>query len=217
MRNKVSAGEYLAFLSLKHQVDPDELFVALDSAWKNRRANCGKLLIQCRSKGKDKAIFLITKNSKVIAQFPIPKTFFQEKRNPIELFRRTDAAHRNIVSRTGDENESTPSIRDLRVGMKKIKLKAKVLDIPKPKLVFTRFGNYATVANASVTDETGTVKLCLWNEQISAVSAGDTVEIENASMSMYRGERQLRIGRNGKINVVEKQAHTEMKCAEIKS
>jgi replication factor A1 len=101
--------------------------------------------------------------------------------------------------------------------MKKIKLKAKVLEIPRPKLVFTRFGNYATVANASVTDETGTVKLCLWNEQISAVSAGDTVVIENASMSMYRGEPQLRIGRKGKINVVEKQTNTEMKCAEIKS
>jgi len=217
LRNKVSAGEYLAFLSLKYEVDPDEFFVALDSAWKNQRANCGKLLIQRRSRGEDKAIFLITKNSKVIAQFPIPRTFFQEKRNPIELFRRTAAIHRHIANRTGDSHESSFAIRDLRVGMKKIKLKAKVLEIPRPKLVFTRFGNYATVANASVTDETGTVKLCLWNEQISAVSAGDTVVIENASMSMYRGEPQLRIGRKGKINVVEKQTNTEMKCAEIKS
>jgi replication factor A1 len=217
LRNKVSAGEYLAFLSLKYEVDPDEFFVALDSAWKNQRANCGKLLIQRRSKGEDKAIFLITENSKVVAQFPIPRTFFQEKRNPIELFRRTAALHRHIASRTGDSHESSSSIRDLRVGMKKIRLKAKVLEIPRPKLVFTRFGNYATVANASVTDETGTVKLCLWNEQISAVSVGDTVVIENASMSMYRGEPQLRIGRKGTINVVEKQTRAEMKCAEIKS
>jgi replication factor A1 len=88
--------------------------------------------------------------------------------------------------------------------MKKISLTAKVLEIPKPTFVFTRFGNYASVANASVADETGTVKLCLWNEQIDAVSTGDMIQIENAHMSLFRGERQLRIGKNGKLNIVEK-------------
>jgi len=87
-------------------------------------------------------------------------------------------------------------IRDLRAGMKEVNLKAKVLEIARPTLVFTRFGNYASVANALIADETGTIKLCLWNEQINSISIGDTVQIENARVSMFRGERQLRIGKS---------------------
>jgi ssDNA-binding replication factor A large subunit len=30
------------------------------------------------------------------------------------------------------------------------------------------------------------------------------IQIENAHMSLFRGERQLRIGKNGKLNIVEK-------------
>jgi replication factor A1 len=83
--------------------------------------------------------------------------------------------------------------------MKQINLKAKVLEIPTPRPVYTRFGNYAVVSNALITDETGTIKLCLWNDQISTVSIGDTIQIENASMSTFRGENQLKIGKKGRI------------------
>jgi len=87
--------------------------------------------------------------------------------------------------------------------MKQVNLKAKVLEIARPTLVFTRFGNYASVANALIADETGTIKLCLWNEQIKSISIGATVQIENARVSMFRGERQLRIGKNGILSIVE--------------
>jgi replication factor A1 len=87
--------------------------------------------------------------------------------------------------------------------MKKVNLKAKVLEIAKPTLVFTRFGNYASVANALVSDETGMIKLCLWNEQISSLSIGDTVQIENGNISMFRGERQLRVGRKGTLRILD--------------
>jgi replication factor A1 len=87
--------------------------------------------------------------------------------------------------------------------MKRVSLRAKVLEIARPTLVFTRFGNYASVANALIADETGTIKLCLWNEQIGSISIGDTIQIENASMSTFRGERQLRIGKKGTVSNVE--------------
>jgi replication factor A1 len=202
LRNKVSVGEYLAFLSLKYEVDPDKFFGALTSAWENRTATCGKLLIQCRTKKQDEAVFLMTKDSKVISQFPIPKGFLLGEGNPIRSSGRTGLLHRRVIRET--ERPCSLSIRDLRAGMKKICLRVKVLAIPKPTVVFTRFGNYASVANASVTDETGTIKLCLWNEQIGAVSVGDTVQIENARMSLFRGQPQLRIGKNGRLNVLEK-------------
>ena len=202
MRNKVSVGEYLAFLSLKYEVDPDQLFHALCSAWENLKATCGGLHIQCRSKSQDRAVFLMTKDSKVVSQFPITKEFLFNKANPIRTLQRAEMFGRRAVKKP--EAACSFQIKDLRVGMKKINLKAKVLEVAKPTFVFTRFGSYASVANASVADETGTVKLCLWNEQIEAVSTGDMVQVENAHMSLFRGERQLRIGKNGKLNIVEK-------------
>jgi replication factor A1 len=201
LRNKVSIGEYLAFLSIKYEVDPDKLFYALISAGENRNSKCGNLSIECRSKQQDKTVLLITKGQKVVAQFPIPKEFLLERNNPIKKLRTFDMLRRHLVKR--NEGPQFSQIRDLRTGMKQVSLRAKIVEIARPTLVFTRFGNYASVANALLEDRTGTIKLCLWNEQITSVSPGDTVQIENARVSMFRGERQLRVGKNGILSSVE--------------
>ncbi len=194
MRSKVSIGEYLAFLSIKYEVDPDKLFYALISAGENQKSTCGNLSIKCRSKLHDKTVLLITKGQKVVAQFPIPKEFLLERSNPIKNLINPDMVRRHLNKK--NKEPRLLQIRDLRAGMKEVNLKAKVLEIARPTLVFTRFGNYASVANALIADETGTIKLCLWNEQINSISVGDTVQIENARVSMFRGERQLRIGKS---------------------
>lgn len=198
MRKEVSAGEYVAFLSIKYEVDPDEFFYALNSAWEGQEATCRELLIQCRGKTQDKAIFLVLKGSKVVAQFPISTGFLLEQNNPIRNFMKTDMIRRHLAKKNR-ESCSLP-IRDLRIGMNHINLRAKVLKIPRPKLVFTRFGNYASVANALIADETGTIKLCLWNEQINSISNGDTIQIKNGRASTFRGEKQLSIGRKGTLS-----------------
>ena len=199
---KRTVGEYLAFLSVKYEVNPNRLFKALISAWKNHKATCGNISVVCRKKTRGKAIFLLTSKERVVAQFPIPEKFLLEKTNPIARSRNTDLI-RNYLAKKSNKNNRSLNITDLRRGMKKISLKAKVLKIPEPKRVFTRFGNYAAVTNALVADETGNIKLCLWNEQIKSISEGDVIRIENASLSFYRGEQQLRIGKNGKISVLE--------------
>jgi replication factor A1 len=198
LRNKVSAGEYLAFLSVKYEVDPDVLFNALVSAGGNRKSKCGNLSIERRGEIRDKAVFLILKDSRVVAQFPIFKEFLLERDNPVKRFMKTDMIRRHLIKKNRTAH-SLP-IRDLRTGMSRINLKAKVLEILTPKLVFTRFGNYASVANALIADETGTIKLCLWNEQIDSISIGDTIQVENARASTFRGERQLSIGRKGTLS-----------------
>jgi replication factor A1 len=195
MRNKTSPSEYLAFLSIKYEVDPDKLFYAIISASEKGKSTCENLSIERRCKQKNKIILLITKGEKVVAQFPIPEEFLMEKTNPIKEIRKTISFHIHPITKDGRPHSFR--IGDLRMGMKKVNLKAKVLEIAKPTLVFTRFGNYASVANALIADETGTIKLCLWNEQIDSIAIGDTVQIENASTSAFRGEKQLRIGRKG--------------------
>jgi replication factor A1 len=201
LRNKASPGEYLAFLSIKYEVDSSELFYALISAEEKQKARCGNLSIECRGKTQNKAIFLIMNDSRVVAQFPVSEEFLLERGNPIKDFMKTDMIRRHLVKKSRG-SRSLP-IGDLRTGMSHVNLKARVLEIPRPKLVVTRFGNYASVANALIADETGTIKLCLWNEQINSISIGDTIQIENARTSTFRGERQVRIGKKGTLSNIE--------------
>jgi len=201
LRRKKSAGEYLACLSARYEVDPDALFCALLSAGENRESRCGNLSIECRGKTKGKIIFLITEDSEVVAQFPVSERFLLQQGNPIRNFMETERVRKHIAKK--NRSAASRSIRDLRAGMNNISLKAKVLEVTQPKHVVTRYGNLASLAKALIADETGKIKLCLWNEQIDSVAAGDTVQIENARTSTFRGERQLSLGKKGTLNNIE--------------
>ena len=199
LRRKKSIGEYLACLSAKYEIDPDSFFYALLSAGEKQKAKCRNLSIECRGKIKGKIIFLITEDSEVIAQFPVSERFLAHKGNPIRNFIETDNVRKHIGKRNSSAAASR-SISDLRAGMNHVSLKAKVLEVSQPKHVVTRYGNLASLAKALLVDETGKIKLCLWNEQIDDVAAGDTVQIENARTSTFRGERQLSLGRTGTVS-----------------
>jgi hypothetical protein len=197
------ALEYLALISMKYGIDSNDFFNSFVEAWERQESTCESLSIKCRKKTRDNAVFLITKGFKVVAQFPLPKHILEET-NPLKDFVSTMTSRRKIPERVKIEH---PQIRDLKFGMNRIKLKAKVIEIPKPKTVFTRLGKLNTVANAKITDETGIIQLPLWNQQIDTVAVGDTIQVENARVVTFRGERQLRVGRGGQLSVIEKCAH----------
>jgi replication factor A1 len=201
LRHKRSIGPYLAFLSVKHEVDPEKFFSALVKAVENRKSNCGPISIECRGEINAKKIFLMTNDAGVLAQFRVPEEFLLERDNPLGKFLETDTILRYLSRKR--RNAQGRSIKDLRSGMKHVNLKAKILEVAEPRRVITRCGNYASVAKALIGDETGTINLCLWNEQIGCVSVGDTVQIENARASLFRGERQLSIGTKGLLNNVK--------------
>jgi replication factor A1 len=146
-------------------------------------------------------MFLVLTSSKVVSQFSVFKRFLSEKDHPIRNFMETEKIRGFLVKRA--RKSVVIPIRDLRSGMKRICLKAKVLEITKPNQVYTRYGNCVSVANALITDETGTIRLCLWNEQIQCISAGDNIRIENASATTFKGQRQLNIGRKGLLSSVD--------------
>ena len=201
MRKKTTAtSEYLAFLSAKYEVDPDKLFDALILAEEDKKSKCGALSIERRGETRDKVMFLISTSSKVVAQFSVFKEFLLEKDHPIRYFMGTEKIRR-FLAKKARQSSSLP-IKDLRSGMTQVNLKAKVLEIPKPSHVYTRYGNCASVANALIADETGSIRLCLWNEQIDRISAGDTIQIKNGRTCTFRGQRQLNIGRKGLLSNV---------------
>lgn len=211
-RHKRSIGEYLAFISTKYEVNPEEFLRALRVAQKHK-TNCGGMSIQCRSKAGMSLIFLIKKASEVIAQFRMDREFLLNENNQLRNFMETDRIRSYLAKK--DRAAGATSIKDLRVGMNHINLEARILEVSEPKRVVTRYGNNATVAKVLIGDETGTIKLCLWNGQITAVSVGDVVQIENAQASVFRGERFLSLGKRGTLST--KALKPQLKSIELTS
>lgn len=93
-------------------------------------------------------------------------------------------------------------IKDLRNGMKRVSIEAKVTEKSDPREVTSRFKDQTyKIADAIITDETGRIKLTLWNEQIDQVNVDNIVKIENGYVTSFKGEIQMNIGKYGKLTV----------------
>ena len=93
-------------------------------------------------------------------------------------------------------------IKDLRNGMKNVSVEAKVTEKSEPREVMSRFKDETyKVTTALIADETGTIKLTLWNEQINQVNVDNMVKVENGYVTSFRGEIQLNVGKYGKLTV----------------
>ncbi len=212
-QKKSTLGEHLALLSVKYNVYPTEVFQALVSARRNEHAACGSLVVEYRGKMKGETIFLITKGNAVVAQFRVDEEFLLRKDNPFESWMNTDKIRKKIAKQNTESVYS--AVKDLRAGMKRINVKVEVLEIPKPAQVHTQFGNTVLVVNALVGDETGKIKFCLWEGQIASITLGDKVEVRNAQVCVFRGERQLRLGKNGALTVLQSHSKQELASASI--
>ena len=93
-------------------------------------------------------------------------------------------------------------IKELRDGMRRVTVAAKVIEKSEAREVSSRYKDETyQVADALISDETGTIKLTLWNEQIEQVNVDDTVKVENGYITTFRGEIQLNVGRYGILSV----------------
>lgn len=87
--------------------------------------------------------------------------------------------------------------------MKRVEVEAQVVDKGPTRQVQSKFKDEVyNVADAIVQDETGTIKLTLWNEQIDQVNVGDRIKIENGYVTSFKSETQLNVGKYGKLTVL---------------
>lgn len=202
MRQKKSTlGDHLALLSVKYNVYPNEVFNSLIEAKENGKSVCEDLKIEYRGQVKGEMIFLIKKDNDVVAQFKVDEEFLSRKD---AVFENSMAADK-IRKRIAKQNSETVflQVRDLKTGMKHVNVRAQVIGLPKPSQVHTQFGNTVMMVNALIGDDTEKIKLCLWEGQINSISKDVYVEIRNAQVCAFRGERQLRLGKKGNITVLE--------------
>lgn len=75
--------------------------------------------------------------------------------------------------------------------------------ISEPRTVNLKTGGEAKVADAILKDDTGQIKLTLWDAQIKMVKSGSKVRIENGYITNFKGENSLNVGKYGKLTVIE--------------
>ncbi|MBI4014746.1 MAG: DUF2240 family protein [Candidatus Aenigmarchaeota archaeon] len=102
-------------------------------------------------------------------------------------------------------------------GMKSVDIVGKVMRIF-PVKEFSSEKGTGKVANIVLGDNTGTVRMSLWNDELEALSemnVGDVIRVKGFSREGYDGNAELRIGRYGlmqksteKIDAVQEQSHS---------
>jgi replication factor A1 len=89
--------------------------------------------------------------------------------------------------------ELTPQSRAVNVTAKVVS-KTEIRDIP-----MGRDGSPHRVCDALVGDETGSIYLTLWDDNIEKVNENDTIRVENGYVTLFKGNMRLNIGKYGKL------------------
>jgi len=68
---------------------------------------------------------------------------------------------------------------------------------------FNKYGRELKVANAILKDDSGAVKLTLWNDDVTRFKEGDKIKIINGYVTEFQGEKQLTSGKFGRMEKLE--------------
>jgi len=91
-------------------------------------------------------------------------------------------------------------VRDLTPNSKQVNVLAKVISVGDAKEVMGKFGDPRKVCEAVVGDDTATIILSLWNEQIGTIAKDEIILVDNGYVSLVRGHMRLNVGRYGNLS-----------------
>ncbi len=100
--------------------------------------------------------------------------------------------------------ELTPQSRSVNVTAKVVS-KSEIREIP-----MGRDGSPHKVCDALVGDETGSVYLTLWDDNIEKVNENDTVKVDNGYVTLFKGNMRLNVGKYGKLAIAESALEVEV-------
>ena len=191
---------YLIRLSKKYGLDTHEFLVCFPQAWAHEKSSHNSISIQLRQRTENSGVFLLTQDQEVIAQVHLSQTL-------LKYLPEVDPASFPFIEftptgKTERLETADVQIRDIGAGVKWVNLIAKVVGKSNTRNVFSRFGESLALSVATISDGSGSMRLPLWNAQIERVVIGDTVQIENGRVRTFRGELQVSVGRNGKLEVM---------------
>ena len=100
-------------------------------------------------------------------------------------------------------------ISELTVRQGNVDVEGEITEVEEPRN-FNKFGRELRVANAILKDDSGTVKLTLWNDEVDKFKAGDKVKVTNGYVNEFQGEKQLTAGKFGKMELSDGGSQEEL-------
>jgi replication factor A1 len=199
----VASFVYLVRISKKYEIETFKFLKCIHDAWVKAGSSCNGVSVRRREITEDTATFLITtRDHQIIAQVRLTSRLLAYMVRP-ELFTlrfEDSSATKWKASQTEDLE-----IKDLNSETKRFNLNAKVTEKSSPRTILSRWGNTLLLSTATITDRSGTIKLPLWKDQISRISVGDRIHLENARLKRFRGEFQVRVDRLTRLSIIENQ------------
>jgi replication factor A1 len=92
-------------------------------------------------------------------------------------------------------------ISELKAGQGNVNVEGHIKEMGEPRS-FNKFGKQLSVTNAVLEDDSGSIKLTLWNDDISRFKEGDSIRIVNGFVNEFQGEIQLTSGKFGRIEKI---------------
>ena len=192
---------YLIWISKKCGLETRKFFTRFLDAWMRGKSSCRNVSIECRQKTESEGVFLVTQDQDVVAQ--VRMSVMALKRLPKVDLASFPWSEITFVEKVEKYGVADLQIKDVDVSTKWVNLKAMVVEKSVTRTVYSRVGGSYTLSTATISDDTGSVQLPLWDAQIDLVSVGDMVRIENGRVKSFGGALQVSIGKKSKLNVIE--------------
>ena len=93
-------------------------------------------------------------------------------------------------------------ISELNIGQGNVQVEGTIQEIGEAK-TFNKFGKDLSVANAMLKDNSGSIKLTLWNDDVNRFKNGDKLKVVNGYVNEFQGEKQLTSGKFGSLEKLE--------------
>jgi replication factor A1 len=90
-------------------------------------------------------------------------------------------------------------VKDLTPESKNVNTIVKVVSAGEERSIASKFGGERRLKEFTVGDESGSVVMTLWEDQVNLANEGDSISIENGYISLVRGNMRLNIGKYGKF------------------
>jgi len=113
---------------------------------------------------------------------------------------------------TGNRQPVDAKVGELSPSSRAVNVLAKVVSKSEVRNITAgRDGEAHKVSDALVGDETGCIYLTLWDDNIEKVNEGDTVNVKNGYINLFRGNMRLNVGRYGTLEIAEQAIAGEVK------
>lgn len=99
--------------------------------------------------------------------------------------------------------QSKMLINDIKEDSTNVNVVGRVIAKDSQTKEFQKQGQKIRVCSVVVEDDSGSIHLNLWNDDIERIRVGDFVHIKNAYVKTFQQIMSLNIGKFGKIEIVE--------------